>query len=305
MGRIFSIALSGRILGCALWGIVPVAAIAQACSDFNQPWAALFSEERITFRVNTEMPVDDWSLVLSGAVVARGRGATMDVAFPPLRDGLAVAGAIEVQDSAGASKKPIWLFSRKPLFPALSNLMVYDPIGSTTPILASNAISHQPIARIEALSQVTNGVLLVGAGISLDEAKGLSPVLFDAAARGVRILWLEPKPGRMKLPGDDKPSPAVMNFRSTAVISATDKRLRAEDWRCTNAVASSFHLVGDRRLVELEWSGPGGPWCWLDASWPSGGRLVVCGVSIVDSWENNPAPRYLLAQWLTDLSKTE
>jgi hypothetical protein len=293
------------ILGLCIWFVCASRIAAQEAPRFIEPWGALFAEERAIFHVQTGgLPVG-WSLSLSGAVVARGETPAIDQVFPPLRDSVVVEGVLTAENSQGHSTKPIWLFSRKPGFPAIEKLRVFDPVGSTATLLESNGIPFQPVAAIDALEGSTNGVLIVGSGISTDENKGLAPALCGAAARGMRILWLTPAAGRMGLPGGEEgPLPAV-DYRDESFIPAMDKRLHAEDWRGRKAVASSFRLVGDRRMVEMEWSAGGGGWCWMDARWHGGGRLVVCGLSIVESWEDNPAPRYLLARWLAELNKTE
>ena len=304
MDRGFSITTAGRILGPAYLILAMLVCKALAEPGLAEPWGAIFSGEHATYHMCAQTSAVGWSVTVSDAIVARGESTNLDLSFPPLRDGVAMAGMIKVQNAAGAFSKPIWLFYRNPYFPVISDLMVYDPVGATAPMLESNGIRHKTVASLNALANASNGVLIVGAGISTAEAKGVAPVLFGAAARGLRILWLAPAAGRMALPGREAPAPTFLEFRDTDVIPASDKRLQAADWRNRSAVASSFQLVGDRRMVEMEWrTAAEGGWCWLAARWPSGGRLVICGLSIVDSWENNPAPRYLLSQWLMDFKQ--
>ena len=216
-----------------------------------------------------------------------------------------MAGGVDVHTSADVLSKPIWLFSRKPGFPALDNLHIFDPIGKTAPLLESNGLPCRPIFTVNNLADITNGIVIVGAGISIDETKEVAPAVFAAAARGEHILWLTPAGGHMNLPGEDSPAKPAMDFKGVDVVTKWDKRFHPEDWRATPAVEAAFCLVGDRRVVEMEWSVAGTGWCWLDARWPSGGRLVISGLSVIAAWEDNPAPRYLLAEWLFDLNKTE
>lgn len=291
------------MFGLECMGVILVAHAAQAMSGIVEPWGAFFAEERASFHLHPGLPVAGWSLVLSDAVAARGENETIDYTFPPLRDGVVVAGMINVQDSTGIRSKPIWLFSRKPEYPVFNNLQIFDPIGITAPLLASNGIICHPVFNVNGLADATNGRLIVGAGISTDEDKSVAPALFAAAARGVHILWLTPAAGRMNFPGEETGTKPAMDFRDADVISSWDKRLQPEDWRSTKAVETSFRLGGDRRVVEMEWSTTGTGWCWLDVRWPSGGRLVISGISIITAWEDNPAPRFLLAEWLSDFEK--
>lgn len=293
------------MLGLGIWLALSRPCAAQEAPRFLEPWRAVFAEERVVFHVDATGLSLGWSLTLSGAVVARGETPAIDKTFPPLRDGVVVEGVLTAETSQGRSAKPIWLFSRKTGFPTIEKLLLFDPVGATGVLLESNGIPFQPVATLDALSESTNGVLIVGAGISTDEAKGLAAMLYGAAARGMRILWLTPAEGRIALPSGEEVSQPALDFRDASVLPSMDKRLRAEDWRGRKAVASSFQLVGDRRVVEVEWNAAGKGWCWLDARWPAGGRLVVCGFSIVEAWDDNPAPRYLLGQWLADLNKTD
>ena len=293
------------IFGPVCMGVIIATHAAQAKSGIIEPWGTVFAEEQVSFHLHPGMPVAGWSLVLSDVIAARGENSTIELTFPPLRDGVVVTGMINIQDFAGTFSKPIWLFSRKPECPALDNVRIFDPKGKTVPVLASNGIIGHPVLTVNGLADATNGILIVGAGISTDEAKDVAPAVFAAAARGARILWLAPAPGRMKLPGEETGIKPAMEFRDADIISRWDKRLHPEDWRLTKAIETSFRLVGDRRVVEMEWNATDSGWCWLDARWPSGGRLVICGISIVAAWEDNPAPRYLMAAWLFDLNKTQ
>ena len=292
------------ILGLGIWIAGAIGIAAQQAPSFVEPWGAVFAEETAVFHVRTGGEPLGWSLALSGAVVARGENTAIEQTFPPLRDGVVAAGNLTAETSQGQGTKPIWLFSRKPGFPAMEKMLLFDPMGATAALLESNGISFQPVNAVDALAGA-KGVLMVGEGISPDEYKGLAGTLYDAALRGARILWLAPGEGRMALPDGEENSKPAVDFRDASIVSAMDKRLHAEDWRGGKPVASAFQLTGDRRVVEVEWNAVRKGWCWMDVRWPGGGRLTLCGLSIVEAWEDNPAPRYLLAQWLTDLNKQE
>ena len=292
-----------EVLALGIWIVCASLIEAQEAPRFLEPWGAMFAEETAVFHVQAAVAPAGWSLALSGAVVARGETPTIEQTFPALRNGLAVEGVLTAETSQGRIQKPLWLFSRKPDFPSMEKLLVFDPIGATVSMLELNGIPFQPVRSVDELTGAARGVVLVGEGISTDEYKGMAAVLADSASRGARILWLAPGEGRMVLPGGE--GAVSLGFRDAAVVVATDKRLKPEDWRERKAVTSSFRLVGDRRIVEMEWSANGMGWCWMEARWASGGRLVICGLSIVESWEDNPAPRYLLAQWLADLNKQQ
>lgn len=291
-----------RILGLGIWISCAVQIEAQENLRFLEPWGAMFAEEHAVFHVQSEETPAGWSLALSGAVMARGETPAIEQTFPPLRDGVAVEGVLTAATSQGRTNKTLWLFSRKPDMPSIENLLVFDPIGTTADLLESNGIPFQIVSTVDELAKVAGGIVIVGEGILLDEYKGLADSLYGAASRGARILWLAPAGGRMGLPNGQP----ALDFQHATVVTATDKRLKPEDWRERKAVASSFQLVGDRRMVEMEWvSTADEGWCWMDARWPNGGRLMICGLSISESWEDNPAPRYLLARWLADLEKSE
>jgi hypothetical protein len=90
-----------------------------------------------------------------------------------------------------------------------------------------------------------------------------------------------------------------------------DKRLDPNAWADVEKSKSvGLKMVARRNRTFLEIGPPDQGWVWLQAKYSDpDGQLILCGLSLVDTWDASPTPRYMLASLLEQLdhqdSKTD
>lgn len=255
--------------------------------------------------------------------VDAGRPAVVPIQFsvPPLKDDVAVRAMLTVAfqpQVAGPNKavssieKTLWFFAANPFANHEASLKdkkiaLFDPEGKTQKWFEQAGIPFTLIPRLDAASNIKEGLLIIGEGVSLRDFKSLTDVCLATAARGIPVLCLAIKEGQFRLTdGNDKslPSPYAMSFRHNDIITNLDKRLDAVAWPPDGIVAArTLAISGDRGLIVGEVLDKTGEWPWVEMAFRNDTKAVFCQFNIVEKWEAGPAPRYLLAALLEYLSK--
>jgi hypothetical protein len=179
-------------------------------------------------------------------------------------------------------------------------ITLYDPKEKTAAALKAAGVPHDLIANSAALTELREGLLLIGEGISLREERGLAEALVAAAAGGTPVICLAPVDGAFPLAGETFKQAGSFGLQRSAIITQLDKRLDAEAWLGGHkVVASRLALRGEGAAVTAEVDPAQGDWPWLDIPFArTPGRLVVCGFGLIEAWDAGPAPRFLLARIL-------
>jgi hypothetical protein len=69
-------------------------------------------------------------------------------------------------------------------------------------------------------------------------------------------------------------------------------------------VANSFNLTAENGIVVGEVAAGADGWAYLEAEYPSRGRLVICGFGLLGKpWDAGPTPRYLFARMLEHITR--
>jgi hypothetical protein len=268
-----------------------------------------------------------WRLASEGRTLARreqavaieaGAAVGVEIRFetPSVKDGTALATTLEVMvmakgGTAAAAKlnKSLWIFpanawADRGAWLKQLNLRLFDPDGKTSALLEKEKIPFTAIRNVSALAELTDGVLLVGEGVSFKDYRGLARSLLQAAAGGTAVLCLAPREGEIPIVDaseDKQPQPIRMDFRQCEIIHELDKRLDAACWPTTGAGSVGIQLQGARGPVVGEVSQAGAGWRWIEMTYAGGkhkGRMVVTGLALLEKWDTSPAPRYLLLKML-------
>jgi hypothetical protein len=223
---------------------------------------------------------------------------------------LTVTARSEKDVALGSCDKVLWVFPPDPFANRskwLESLKatLFDPAETTAPLLKRAGIPFKETANLAELAGKTEGLVLVGAGVSFRDYPDLWETLGKLATRGVLVLCLAPAAGELPLPGGNvAAAPEGISVRGVSVIRRLDKRLDAEGWPPDGKVAiSGASLRGDERQA-LAVVGKDGEWPWLEMDYPvPGGKLVVCGFDFGGKWDAGPAPRYFFARLLEYLAE--
>jgi len=274
-----------------------------------------------------------WSLVSKGRILARGSSNALcmgdgseampysfTIPIPKLREGvvlpveLKITLAVEGQNLSFTHQ--LYIYSRDP-FPAQkafleqAKIKLFDSDGKTAALLEENEIPHTRLLNLAAIDLVTEGIVLVGEGVSFRKQRKLAKSLMQAASRGVSVLCLAPSEGDFPLMVDGHD----LHIRPRRFAIADGDFVRRYDKRFdTIASLSNLSLTSRRNEVVISVGEGADHWSWLNLDIPArktdaaDGRLMICCLGIVSRWDSSPVPRHLFAhllQELTENSSTE
>lgn len=156
--------------------------------------------------------------------VEAGRPAVVPIQFtvPPLKDDVAVRAALTVsfqpQDAdpdkaVSAIVKTLWFFAANPFAGHAASLkdkkiVLFDPDGKTQELFEQVGIPFTLIPRLDAASNIKEGLLIIGEGLSLRDFRTLTDVCLVTADRGVSVLCMALREGQFRLiDGNDRNLP--------------------------------------------------------------------------------------------------
>lgn len=301
----------------------------------QEPWAdfwggkeilfhfAVSSDQAMTGRAGWKFSCGDRTLARQEREIAPGPGKTeileIRVQMPEVKEGVVLPAALTVSlveagsvKAVAAVEKKIWIYPENPFVDRKEwlkklDIRLFDPEKKTGECFEKAGIPFQRVNNCEALSEIKDGIIIVGEGVSFNDYKGLSEVLFKAAARGVPVLCLAPSGGTCSLPGvgeNELPVPQSMTFHRNELIARLDKRLDAGTWPpdgvifgTTMAIKSMRGtIVGEVEKGHKEW-----PWLEMTFDKPQG-KFILCHFAIIEKWESGPAPRFFLARMMEYLT---
>jgi hypothetical protein len=277
------------------------------------------------FRIESDRPLTGhfvWRLTAGERTLARGQQdvaiadaavtVSLKLRVDPLRDEVVLPASLATsvvvgEDEVARTESAILFFSEDPIaargeWLRLLDVQLFDPAGRTESTLLKAWIPFRKITNPSRIRVMNGGTLIVGAGLSMRDYRGLAESTISAAARGTCLLWLSAADG--ELPLEAFTSASKLSFSDSQVIKWMDKRLDVIPWGGRDLQVTQLRpsVVDDRASAVTAESG----WPWLEAHWPkSDGHFVYCGFPIVDGWNDSPTPRYLLLRMLERLHAEE
>lgn len=297
----------------------------------QEPWAdvwggkeilfhfAVSSDQAVIGRVGWRFSCGDRTLARQEREVAPGPGKTeileIRVQMPVVKEGVILPAVLAVsmmeagtEKSVAAVEKKIWIYPENPFVDRKEwlkklNIRLFDPEKKTGGYFEKAGIPFQRVNNCDALSEIKDGIIIVGEGVSFNEFKGLSGILLKAAARGVPVLCLAPSGGILSLPGtgeSELPVPRSMTFNRNEIITKLDKRLDADVWPPDGMVAGTAMAIKSvRGTVVGEVEKGHKEWPWLEMTFDDPQiKFILCHFAIIEKWDSGPTPRFLLARIL-------
>lgn len=270
-----------------------------------------------------------WTLVANGRVLASGEvGArptpdkpavlSIERRLPMLNAGVAFPLQLKVAFRSADDKKPLgeivqelWLLSDNPFVDRQKwleslQLQLFDPIGDTASAFEKLDVPFKQLHNADALSELSQGTVIVGEGASLKDYPSLTKALPALAMRGVNVICLAANDGELLLPvqaNDESRAAEQFSLRRVDVVGQLDKRLRSSRWvpdEQTERSELAVTAADTQMRGEIVEAGKGWPWLEVHYSQPSA-RFVYCGFGLIEAWDQSPVPRYLLASLLEAL----
>lgn len=266
----------------------------------------------------------DWSLMVGNRTVRKGSSQArlpadgqqylVEISTPPLRPGIVLPVNLQMTWISGnrnnQQSRPLTIFSRDPFTTrhALleqAQIKLFDADGQTAELLENYEIPHTRLINLSAIDLVTEGLVLVGEGVSFREQSRLPQALLRASQRGVSVLCLAPSEGEFPLQDGQQARPHRLALQRGDVVRGFDKRFDEI------STVSPLSLVPRRNEVLLSANNAAGDWSWLTLEFspksPDSprGKLILCGLGIISHWDAGPVPRYLFVRLLEELSQTQ
>lgn len=245
----------------------------------------------------------------------------LPIDIPPVKEGVVMPAMLEVviptdeADNADDIRRERKLyifhpnpFSSRQVWLKKCKIRLFDPVGKTAECLESAKIPHDLIHNKSRIDDLTNGVLLIGAGVSLHKQRRLSENALTAAEGGTIVLFLGVKEGQAKLPGisgTHSRQPERVVLGGGDVVKSFDKRFdvlsRAADAESRTSPltfkAENDNILGSFSQDEEQNTKS---WLWFMAEYENGGRFAISGLPIIENWKTSPVPRYFLLEILKD-----
>lgn len=269
-----------------------------------------------------------WSLTFGSRTISRGSAKPfipadsdvpmylVEIPMPPLREGVVMSVSLEMTWTDGEEKyehsRPLHVFSPNTFaeqreFLHDANISLFDPIGKTGKLLEESKIPYTSRPSLASVNSVSEGIVIVGEGVSFSEQRMLAESLLLAASRGVSVLCLAPAEGdfclKAELDGETR-RPNRMDLQRGGVVRRFDKRF--DDL----VTLSNLSLVSRRNEIVLKTGSTTDEWSWLQLEFPAQppgkppGKLILCGMGIMSHWEASPVPRYLVSHLLHELANS-
>lgn len=297
-------------------------------------WSTFFGgdEVKLHYRLQHSETVKGrlaWTHSAQRRSIARGeRAVTVDetkpaeveiaLQLPETREGVVFDTDLTVQllDTHGEvvaeHQRVVRLFPRDPFSDRREwleelKIVLYDPQGETADAFDDAEIPYKTARSLSNLEETSEGIVVIGEGVSLADHANLPEVMTKVAASGMPVLCLAPSDGRLPFPVAEAEQPAAnsISLRRGDVITEFDKRLDAEAWPPDGELAvTGLEMTSFRGRVLLSVAESPQSWPWFEVTYPDGGRMIVCGFGIVRCWQTGPTPRYLLASLFEQFSES-
>ncbi len=232
----------------------------------------------------------------SGVVTAKGGQAEIRLHTPHVKEGV----ALPIQVAAGDAVCKILVFGTDPLdgrsqWAEQLQIVLFDPSGKTAKAFDEIDLPYRRATGLGALAAVTNGIIVVGEGVPLDQHRGSDTVLCQLARQGVPVILLAPDSGEFTVT-----DPALQRFelRRDAVGQRVDSRTAADLKR-----SGGFRVFGGQDGPVLRVTDQPSDYAWGDFRYDdSHGRLCCVTWNLLDQWETSPAPRFFFVRLLEIVS---
>ncbi len=265
--------------------------------------AMVFSGEEVLLRFacdgQTQVPWQasaDRRPFASGVVVAKNDLVEIRFTAPQVKEGVTLPIRVAVEKAVCKMQ----VVGRPPLagrrqWAEQLGIVLFDPSGKTAEALEKIELPCRRVTGLGALAAVTEGLVVVGEGLALEDQRGLDGVLCQLARQGVPVVLLTPESGPFAL---SAPGPDRFELRGADAAVAIDA-LAAADLK----ESRRFRFAGEDQGMVLLIADEASGYPWADFRYGRDrGRVCCIGWNLLPRWEASPAPRYFFVRLLEIVS---
>lgn len=290
-------------------------------------WAGIFAGATSDYQIvvsgdRNSRVLLSWRLHAKGRTLASGREEArfadteslivgLPLQTPPLKRGISLTARliVEAEDSVDPNNQarfeiPIRIYGPDPLlsdpvFEAGLNIQLFDPAGGTGRMLEALNMPYEVLSKSRFLDANAKGFGIVGAGVALDQQRGLVPTLLEQVQAGRRVLVLQPTSGSIPvptLPAALGTQPSALSFATASVtqLFAADHRWAADLAEETKGI--SLQTYRDSISAAITGSDES-RWTWMKVDFEhSGGTLIVCTLPFVNTFDAGPIPQIIFGR---------
>lgn len=292
-------------------------------------WAGIFAGEVVpheiilTGKQNAYVSLS-WKLISKGRTLSSGQQSirfndkkTVNTALPLrtpiIKPGLNLEAllVIEANEEVPTSKKvryeskliiygPDLLLENRHFYRQL-NIQLFDPIGKTSKLFDKLKIPYQARSKSQLINLTEKGLVVVGAGIDLDQQRGLIKALIEHASNGQRVLILQPITGDFPisdLSTNTGIQVSTMSFMNDSVVGSFAKDY---DWITDTSIKNQGLSILNHRQTVLARIAKYNKnnWDWLHIKFDqSRGQLMICMLPFDRYIDFGPVPQIIFSRLL-------
>lgn len=180
-------------------------------------------------------------------------------------------------------------------------IQLFDPAGETAKLMTALQLPFQSVAKQQLFNQAAQGLIVVGAGIELDQHRGLMVGLIELARQGRKILILQPRSGIIpltELSSKQSSQAPALSLRNNSLIQSFAKGYVwvADDLKNNYAMTLDNH----RQSIFLRITPyRADDWQWLLLNFAQAeGQMIVSMLPFNAYIKNYPIAQIIFAQLL-------
>lgn len=296
--------------------------------ETGSPWRGIFADKVVPYEIiltgkQNSYASLTWRLSSKGRVLSSGQQAirfgsgntvttTLPLQTPPLKQGISIEAQliIEVADETHSEQKtdyksklniygPDLLLTNRHFYQQL-NIQLFDPIGNTAKIFDDLKIPYVARSKAQLVNLTEKRLIVVGAGVALDQQRGLIDTLIEHARNGQRVLILQPITGDFSvsdLSTNSKIRPSTMSFTDDSVVQSF---AQGYDWITNTSKTHGISLLNHRQTVLAQIAKHNrNNWDWLQINFDqSGGKLIICMLLFDRYIDTGPVPQIIFIRLL-------
>ncbi len=306
--------------------------------SLDEAWAVPFAGQPAEIEATVRLEPGQsaflgWELSVSRSVVARGelplapstetiRAVPIPFQMPSIRPDVRLPAEFRVY-LIGENRKHLAETQRR--FPILGDnpfpsraaelralrIVLFDPIGATADTLEKADIPFGRIHGLSGFGEERPGLLLVGETLSFRDTPDLPELLHYAIQHQIPMLCLPPRNGTLPLPFFPAETDGIgairLAHRQAVPVAGKDQAAGAEVWGAAGPpISGTMCMTHSQNGIVGDFTTETKGWPWFEADYADRpGRWIVSGIGILAVWDQTPAARWLLLEWIEYAAGTQ
>lgn len=181
------------------------------------------------------------------------------------------------------------------------NIQLFDPVGQTSNIFDKLKVPYRTLSRSKLINFSGKGLIVIGAGVEINEYRDLPTVLIELAHKGHKLLILQPASATLPLSelvsGLGAPPPSISFSNEIKIPNYTQDY----QWDNDSGIRSNHIILNANRqevsaqVIKSKHDG----WDWFHLNYhPSQGKLIICMLPFIDQLDRDPIKQLIFGQLL-------